>query len=155
MSNKPVIIGWKERVALPAWGIRRIIAKVDTGACVSAIHVDSIEELPDGRVRFEVALKRDGSLTRAVESEVVRVARIKPSHGRAQERYVVRTAVEVGARSMEIELSLVCRKKMRCRMLLGREAVAGAFVVDPSRAFVLGTPGGGAAAAVSPRESKT
>ncbi|MCB9838529.1 MAG: ATP-dependent zinc protease [Phycisphaeraceae bacterium] len=140
MSNALVIIGWKERVALPAWGIRRMVAKVDTGACVSAIHVDNIEELSGGRVRFDVVLKRDGTRTRTVEAPVVRVAKIKPSHGVAQQRYVVRTPVSLGGVTREVELSLVCRKRMRMRMLLGRKALAGVFGVDPSRAFVLGDP---------------
>lgn len=155
MPNKPVIIGWKERVALPEWGIRQLVAKLDTGACVSAIHVDSIEELPDGRVRFDVALRRDVSRTRTVEAEVVRIAKIRPSHGKTQERQVVRTVLEIGGVAIEIELSLVCRKKMRRRMLLGRKAIAGLFVVDPSRAFVLGGPAGADAQAVSPKESNS
>jgi hypothetical protein len=37
----------------------------------------------------------------------------------------------------EIEVSLVCRKGMLCRMLVGRRALAGQFVVDPQRKYVL------------------
>lgn len=141
MKNELVTIGWKERIALPEWGIRSIIAKVDTGASVSAIHVDSVEELPGDRVRFVVALKRDASKTRVVEAPIARTARIKPSHGVAQERYVVTTTAVFGGIEREIEISLVCRKKMRRRMLLGRKAMVGVFQVDPSAAYLLGPPG--------------
>lgn len=155
MPNPLTTIGWKERVALPEWGIRGLVAKVDTGASVSAIHVDSIEELPGGRVRFEVALKRDVSITRPVEAEVVRVARIKPSSGKAQERYVVRTRLVIGGIELEPELSLVCRRKMRCRMLLGRKAMKGVFAVDPSRTFLLTNRRRAARSEGAPNESQS
>ncbi len=138
--NKLTTAGWKERVALPEWGITRMAAKLDTGANVSAIHVDTVEELPDGRVRFDVALNRDASRSRVIEADVVRIARIKPSHGVVQERHIVRTIAVIGDRSMEVEFSLVCRKRMLRRILLGRLALAGEFLVDPSRAYLLGEP---------------
>jgi len=46
------LIGWNEYVELPEWGIRRLRAKVDTGARSSALHVEQIELLPRNRVRF-------------------------------------------------------------------------------------------------------
>ena len=122
------------------WGITRMAAKLDTGANVSAIHVDTVEELPDGRVRFDVALNRDASRSRVIEADVVRIARIKPSHGVVQERFIVRTIAVIGDRSMEVEFSLVCRKRMLRRILLGRLALSGVIVVDPSRAYLLGEP---------------
>ena len=39
------IIGWKEFVVLPDWGVEPILAKADTGARTSAVDVRNIEEL--------------------------------------------------------------------------------------------------------------
>src|SRR6188474_2231761 len=55
----PVLIGWTEYVDLPDWGVRRLLAKVDTGARSSALHVENIRELPRGLVAFDVVLHRE------------------------------------------------------------------------------------------------
>ncbi len=60
----------------------------------------------------------------------------RPSAGRTQRRPVVRTLVKIGDWEREIELSLVCREGMLCRMLLGRRALDG-LLVDPGAKDVL------------------
>lgn len=130
-------IGWKESIDLPDWGIQYIVAKADTGARRSAVDVKHLKLLPDGRVEFDVVLSRtDRNLTRRVCTEVAHVARVRSSNGQMHERYFVRTRIRIGERMKEIELSLVCRKSMICRMLLGRKALEGDFVVDSSRKYV-------------------
>jgi hypothetical protein len=114
--------------------VKRIKAKIDTGARTSAVHVAHIDELDDDRIRFEV-VTRDKPERRSVwvESEVVRWANVKPSSGESQRRPVVNTIMRLGEIEREIEVSLVCREGMLCRMLVGRTALAGSFRVDPSR----------------------
>jgi hypothetical protein len=133
------IVGWREYVALPDWGIKRLKAKIDTGARTSAIHVGALEELPDGRVRFEVVVREKPSRrTTLVEARPVRRTTVKPSHGRKQERFVFRTRLVVGPVDREIELSLVSRKGMLCRMLVGRRALPAGVLVHPHRIYVHG-----------------
>jgi len=140
MSRRPHI-GRIERIALPEWGIRSLRAKVDTGAHTSSIHVDSIDEIGEDRIRFEVMLsKRPDGRRKVVEADVVRRTRIRPSTGRAQRRFVVATLMCIGELQREIEISLFCRKGMRHRMLLGRTAISGEFLVDPDATYLLGAP---------------
>jgi hypothetical protein len=137
----PLVVGWRERVDLPDWGLRRVRAKIDTGARTSAIDVATIEELPGGRIRFEVvSLVRPVRRTRWVEATPVRRAVVRPSHGESQERPVCLTRIRLGSVEREVEVSLVCRAGMLCRMLLGRTAIEGAALVDPGRKY-LQTPG--------------
>lgn len=138
MVSKPdkITLGWREYVRLPDWGIR-VRAKVDTGARTSAIHVDHVEELGGDRIRFEVVVReKPERKTVWIEAETVREAAVKPSSGKRQNRPVVRTMMKLGGVKQKIELSLVCRKGMLCRMLIGRKALEGRYVVDPDQKYL-------------------
>ncbi len=134
------VLGWRERVDLPEWGVRRILAKVDTGARTSSIHVEHIEEIGEGRVRFEVVVARVArgrpERTVVVEADLLRTSSVRPSTGRVQRRPVVEALVRIGPVERRVELSLVSREHMLCRMLLGRSALAGSALVDPDRTYV-------------------
>ena len=137
-NKEPLVIGWREFVDLPEWGITRLKAKIDTGARTSAIHVGALEELADGRVRFEIVIREKPKLrTTMVEATPVRRSRVKPSSGKRQERLVFRTRLKLGSIEREIELSLVSRKGMLCRMLVGRLALPSQVLVSPGRKYLL------------------
>jgi len=132
------VIGLAEYVDIPGWRIRGLRAKVDTGARTSALHVENLRELSRGRVRFDVRLHRLRSDRRVtVEAPVVRRARVRASTGVAQVRIFVAVTVQIGTVVQEIELGLVDRANMLYRMLLGRMALSGHFLVDPSSRYLL------------------
>ena len=127
----PIVIGWTEYVDLPDWGVRRLVAKVDTGARSSALHVENIRELPRGIVRFDVVLHRDQRDRRVhVRAHVKRRSRVRSSNGEIHQRLFVETTLRLGGVEKSIEVGLVDRAKMIHRMLLGRAALAGPFLID-------------------------
>lgn len=137
----PLVIGWNEYVDLPEWGVRGLRAKVDTGARNSALHVENIEELPRGRVRFDVVLhrrKRDRRVR--VTTRVVRRGRVRSSSGHFSSRLFVRALLRLGPLEREVELSLVDRETMIFRMLLGRSALHGPVRIDVNHRGLLGRP---------------
>lgn len=136
-NSKLTTIGWRERVDLPDWGLHGVRAKVDTGARTSAIDVANIEHISDDRVRFEVVSRLKPRKTDWIEASLVRTSKVRPSSGSTQERAVCITRIRIGSFEYDVELSLVCRKGMLCRMLIGRTALKKRFVVDPSRTNVL------------------
>jgi len=127
-----------ERVDIPSWGIRRLRAKLDTGARSSALHVEHIEELEGARVRFEVVTSRARPEGRVVvEAPIVRRAKVKSSSGAVSHRLFVRVPVQLGEHCREVEVSLVGRSTMLFRMLLGRSALTPGLLVDPGARYVL------------------
>ena len=139
-SSLAKIIGWRENVALQQLDIPRIKAKIDTGAKSSALHAFNIRELQrDGKaiVRFQVhPLQRDSKTTITAEADLLEYRKIRNSGGIAQLRPVIKTQVTLGEQTWTIELSLTDRDVMGFRMLLGRQAVRGHFLVDPGRSFL-------------------
>ena len=128
--------GWREWADLPEWGITRVRAKLDTGARTSALHVTGLEELPGGRVAFDVQPGHRSDRRIRVVTDVVRKARVRSSNGASSTRPVVRTRLRIGTVEREIELTLVDRGAMLHRLLVGRTGLSG-IVVDASRRYVL------------------
>jgi len=136
-SRKQKIIGWKETVDLPNWGIESIIAKSDTGARRSALDVCNVVELANNQIQFDIILDRkDRSRTKTVIAPIDHQTHVRSSNGEQHERYFVRTKVVIHGREKEVEFSLVSRESMMCRILLGRKALEGDFLVDSSQKHV-------------------
>jgi hypothetical protein len=137
----PLLIGWKEYLDFPEWGVRRVKAKVDTGARTSSLDVARYAlERRGGELvaRLELALNRrhpDRRVT--VETPVVRLALVTSSDGVREERPVIEAEVRLGPARKRIRLTVADRSRMLFPMLLGREALAGSFVVDVARKYVL------------------
>nr|MEE4268629.1 RimK/LysX family protein [Candidatus Krumholzibacteria bacterium] len=133
----PVVVGWRESIDLPEWGIVNLRAKVDTGARTSAIHVEDMEELPDGRMQFDVVVSLRPRKTVRVVATPVRRSTVKPSSGKRQRRHVFRTLMVMGALENEVEFSLVSRESMLNRALVGRKALPRGVLVNPHRTYRL------------------
>lgn len=140
-KRKKKRIGWREWVGLPDLEIKRIKAKVDTGARTSALHafkVTPFTKRGEKWVRFAVHPKQRHRLPEVMcEARVIDQRRITDSGGNCQERYVIRTRLKLGTRSWPIELTLSNRDAMGFRMLIGREAIRRRYVVDPARSFIV------------------
>ncbi|MGH7255304.1 MAG: ATP-dependent zinc protease family protein [Nitrospirales bacterium] len=124
--------GWIERVHLFP-GLLPIVAKLDTGAAHSSLHVPHVEEFErDGEswVRFDV-VTRDGQQA-SFERKVRRTALIKRKRAESQERPVVTLGICLGSVYREVQVNLVDRHRFRHDMLIGRSFLKNEIVVDPS-----------------------
>ncbi len=137
-------LGWREWVALPGLGLQRIKTKVDTGARTSALHAFEIEPYQRRhieRVRFGVhPLQRGRGIEVFCDAAIVDRRKVTDSGGHAEMRFVIETLVVIGTTRRTIEMTLSDRDPMRFRMLLGRTALASAFLVDARRSYVAGEP---------------
>ncbi|MBZ0114073.1 MAG: RimK/LysX family protein [Thermoanaerobaculia bacterium] len=137
-------IGWREWASLPQLGIDKIKVKVDTGARSSALHAFEVEPFEkDGEpwVRFTLhPFQRDATTTMVATARLIDERKVRSSSGKATLRPVIETPIVLGDQVWNIQVTLVRRDLMGFRMLLGRHAVRGRFLVDPGRSFRCGHP---------------
>ena len=133
------IIGWREWASLPDLGIDWLKVKVDSGARSSSLHAFEITEFErEGTpwVRFKVhPLQRSTDVAVVAESPVLEKRSVRSSSGQASLRPVIVTHVTLLGVTWQVELTLANREEMKFRMLLGREAFRGRFLVDGGRSF--------------------
>lgn len=116
-------------------------ARVDTGAATSSIHVDPddvviVDESPKPVENVDklVRLRLDnGDGKKAwVETKIDDYTEVRSANG-AEHRYRVRLPLKCGSVNKTAIVNLNDRSRMTYRMLLGRDFLAGHFLVDVSR----------------------
>ncbi len=140
--DEPTVIGWREWIGFPGLGIFQIKAKVDTGARTSCLHAFLVEPFDrDGElwVRFDIhPNQRNTSKVLSCMAPVMDQRLVRDSGGHEELRYVVETEVSIGDRTHKVEVTLTDRDSMKFRVLLGRTAMEGRYVVDPGKSYLMG-----------------
>ena len=141
-DDKRIMLGWREWVGLPDLGLSRIKAKVDTGARTSSLHGFDVRDFDDNgvhRVEFKIhPLQRDSQTAVTCIANITDQRIVRDSGGHREKRWVIETPLVIGSQTWMIELNLTSRDDMLFRMLLGRTAMRGRAVVDPSRSYLVG-----------------
>jgi ribosomal protein S6--L-glutamate ligase len=141
-NKERIQIGWQEWVELPKLSLPAIKAKIDTGAKTSSLHADDIHSFRrKGRryVRFTVhPIQADIRTQVRCEAPLVDERSVMSSNGHKEWRPVIRTPICLGKWEWTIEVTLSNRDPLRFRMLLGREALSGCVIIDPSARLLQG-----------------
>jgi hypothetical protein len=142
MPTDPWLIGWKEYVDFVDWRLRRVKAKIDTGARTSALDVTSYELHHDGAGVLTATLvlvldPRQPERVRHVETPVLKMVVVRHSNGMCEQRPLVETTVRLGPVTKRVRLTITNRASMRFRMILGRKALEGDFVIDVSKKYLM------------------
>lgn len=142
LPKSKIIVGNQEWCAFPELGIPAIMARVDSGAKTSSIHAFNIHRFRrDGQawVSFEVhPVQKNRRVVIRCERPLVDKRVVKSSSGVPESRYVISVPMKLGEEQWNIQLTLANRDSMGFRMLLGREAMNGRMIVDPSIKTALG-----------------
>ena len=138
------VIGWREWVGLPDFGIKKIKVKVDTGARSSSLHAFDLHVFERDGIKwvgFQVhPVQRKCDKTVEVEAMVLEFRSVRSSSGIALMRPVIVTNVTLLGITWPVELTLASRDEMGFRMLLGREAFRRRFLVDAGKSYYGGKP---------------
>lgn len=134
-GNK-IILGYVEKVIISEHGFS-VKARLDTGAQTSSLDARNIERFRrDGEsfVRFEV-LDPDSGDTVTLERPVERNVRIRQHGGSFMRRPVVKMWLCVADVMQQVEVNLTPRDEFLYPFLIGRSAMSGRIIVDPSQSL--------------------
>jgi len=142
-ADRPVL-GWREWVSLPEWDVAHLKAKIDTGARTSSLHAFDLEWFDRSGapwVRFEIhPWQRSTADAVVAEAAVASTRDVRSSSGEIGHRPVVRVPMTIAGTTVAAEITLTRRDEMGFRMLVGREAIRGRFLVDPGVSYLGGRP---------------
>lgn len=131
------LIGRREFVDFPELNLAGLEAKMDTGAYTSAIHCSRIYVATKDNKEtlcFKIPNSNPSEQsTTLYEMENFGRKIIKNSFGEVEERYIIKTKVKLGKKTILTTISLSDRESMRFPVLIGRRFLKGNFIVDVNR----------------------
>ncbi|HQQ93389.1 MAG TPA: RimK/LysX family protein [Bacteroidia bacterium] len=138
-KHKLRLLGRHEYVDFPNLNLMGMEAKIDTGAYTSSLHCESIElKTENGQNVLYFTLEQDQHLPHRFEDYEVR--KIKNSFGEMEERFVIKTPVHIGHRTILSSISLSNRDNMKYPVLIGRRILKGRFLIDVNAVHSGGVP---------------
>lgn len=131
-AHRP-IVGWVERIRLEPEGLL-LDAKLTPGSEGSMIHVDDPETYrKDGTEWVRFSLTDRKGKTKRFERKIIDQTRFRNSNGEIKERFIVRSGFCLDKTYLEVEFALGDRSSFEQEVRLGRETIAGQFIVDPAK----------------------
>ena len=138
-ASDMVPAGWIEKAILYPGAIT-LDAKLDTGAKTTSINAPkpAFFVRDDERwVRFTITNKDNRSTT--IEEKIIRDAKIKRHFGNQQVRPVVLLDICIGNVRKREEVNLVDRTGFNYQLLVGRNFLKNAFLIDSGSTYLLST----------------
>jgi len=128
-------IGVWEEVSIPEWNLHGIQAKIDTGAYTSSIDASNVVifEPEKGAAPYAEITFGVGEESTTVRAPVVAFRRVRNPSGHVTNRPIVEAVLSLGGKKFRTTINLHRREGMTYRMIVGRKALAGRFVIDVGR----------------------
>ncbi len=129
------IIGRREFVSFPLLNLQHIEAKIDTGAYTSSLHCQQIKlTVVNNKKNLQVQLLDNSihTITNFTKKK------IKNSFGEMEERFIIKTIIQIGRKKINTTVSLSDRENMRYPVLIGRRLLKGKFMVDVNLIYTNG-----------------
>ena len=136
-TKTKLIIGARDKIDLPEFGLYELPCKVDTGAATSAIHCYQVllKEI-EGKEMITFRLldpAHEAYNGKEFRTDNFKEKKVKSSFGHTEYRYVIKCKVLIFGKKFETEFTLADRIQMRYPILLGRKLLRRRFIVDVSR----------------------
>ena len=125
-------LGWQELVEIK---IKKIKAKIDTGANLATLHARNLRVRKKEGIKFiyfDIPPLPGKKKNRVRKGELLGYRRIKSSDGLIEKRPYIKTAMKLDGIVKKIEITLTDRTNMDFHMLVGRKALGKRCLVDKS-----------------------
>ena len=136
-----LIIGWKEWASLPHLNIPKIKVKIDTGAKTSALHAYDINVVKNNGKEYAKfiihPIQKNNKIYNHCIAEIIGIKTVKSSNGLKEERFMIRSPIQIGSQIWDINITLTNRDIMHYRMLLGRNAM-NSIIINPMKKYCQG-----------------
>lgn len=133
MTIEKVIIGRAEYIWLVKADIKKVPARIDTGARTTSIWASDIREV-DGRLEYKLFGKGSSFYSGKTQtSEHFKKIVVASSNGIAQIRYYIPITLQIKRRRILTHCTLADRSVQAYPILIGRNTLRGKFVVDVQR----------------------
>jgi len=132
-----VTAGWVEKAVVYPDGVE-LHAKLDTGARTSSINApDPVFYQQDGRqwVRIDLVNRKQQKIT--LKAPLEREVTIKRHYGESQVRPVIKLDICIGRVRKTEEVNLVDRQGLNYQLLIGRNFLKGALLIDSGSTYML------------------
>lgn len=130
-------LGRRETVDFPDLGLLGLTAKIDTGAYTSALHCSHVR-VENGVLFFRLLDENHPEYQdREHRFDVFDQKAIRNSFGESEQRYIIKTRIRVGSRTIKSIISLSDRGSMRYPVLIGRRLLKNRFIIDVSQLNLL------------------
>lgn len=128
-TNRIKLIGRREFIDFPALEVFKVEAKIDTGAYTSSLHCENITINYENSKPILYFTLEQGEV-KTYRFEKFSQKKIKNSFGEMEERYVIKTLIQIGRKKIHSTISLSNRDNMRYPVLIGRRLLKGKFLID-------------------------
>ena len=130
--NNLEILGSDEYIDVA--GVKKVPAKVDTGADSSSVWASHIRVTKDGVLHFRLFDEESPYYTgKTLKRTNFKVAVVRSSIGHEQIRYRTHLLFKIKGRKIKAMVTLSDRSKNSFPVLIGRRTISGKFVVDVSK----------------------
>lgn len=112
-------LGSFEKVSIPSFGIKNMIAKIDTGAYSGALGCTEARVIKrDGKKILQFS---PGKRSKKIfETDRFSQKHVRSSNGQSEKRYLIETELVIGGRTYAATITLSDRSEMKHEMLIGR-----------------------------------
>ncbi len=131
-----LIIGRKDKLDLPDFGLENVSVKIDSGAYSCSIHCEFIKEVEENNEKILKVVFLDDTLPKysgnIIEFRKYSKKNVKSSIGEKQERFFIQGKIVIFGKEFITDFSLTNRNGLKNPILLGRKVLNKNFLINTS-----------------------